>query len=274
MTLPTTDFFEKTLRAAYEALCALPTAALHLNGIFRFQGKDLDEASTFQLDDVTLTSRQAAQLLMVFDCSRVVEQEQHNIGLDDAPPGTYFTVINREVIGEGHKNRIGIYLEEGDGTSLHFGDADQVPLGEIDPPAAQPVEGQADMARAVHVDHFFLRRQAPDYLGTVTFALCAMIAHRLGFTRISLIAGGGHGHNPEMIGYFFWPKLGFDAPLEPEETAARLEFAACISVQELLAIDRQWWYDNGTQRWMEFDLAAQSPAWTKLLDYLSEKELI
>jgi hypothetical protein len=274
MTLPTTDFFENALRAAYEALCALPTATLHLNGVFRFQGEELDEASTFQLDDVTLTSRQAAQLLMVFDGSRVVEQEQHNIGLDDAPPGTYFTVINREVIREGHKNRIGIYIEEGDGASLHLGDADQVPMGEIDPPAAHPLEGQADMARAVHVDHFFLRRQAPDYLGTVAFALCAMIAHRLGFTHISLIAGGGRGHNPEMIGYFFWPKLGFDAPLEPEEAAARPEFAVCTSVQELLAIDEQWWHDNGTQRWMEFDLAAQSPAWTKLLDYLSEKELI
>jgi hypothetical protein len=121
-------------------------------------------------------------------------------------------------------------------------------MGEIDPPAAQPVEGQAGMVRAVHVDHFLLLRQAPDYLGTVAFALCAMIAHRLGFTHISLIAGGDRGHNPEMIGYFFWPKLGFDAPLEPEVTAARPEFAACLSVQALLAIDQQWWRDNGTQR--------------------------
>ena len=267
MPLPTTVFFEQTLRAVYDALCASPQAALHLNGVFRFQGQELDETSTFQLDDVVMTSREAAQLLMVFDGSRVSEQEQHDFGLDEAPPGTYFTIINREVIREGHKNRIGIYVEEGDGASLYLGD-------DTDP--ALPVEPleDAEPARAVHVDHFFLRRQAPDYLGTVTFALCAMVAHRLGLTHISLVAGGGRGHNANMIGYFFWPKLGFDAPLEPQEIGARPEFSACVSVQDLLAIDEQWWHENGEQRWMEFDLAAHSPAWTKLLDYLREKELI
>jgi hypothetical protein len=47
-----------------------------------------------------------------------------------------------------------------------------------------------------------------------------------------------------------------------------------VSVQDLLAIDEPWWRDNGAQRWMEFDLAADSPAWAKLLDYLREKVLI
>ncbi|SIT49710.1 conserved hypothetical protein [Paraburkholderia ribeironis] len=211
---------------------------------------------------------------MVFDGSRVSEQEQPGIGLDDALPGTYFTVVNREVIHEGHKNRIGIYEEERDGASLHLGDADAVPPEADEPPVPQLDEGDAGLARAVHVDHLFLRRQAPDYLGTVAFALCAMTAHRMGFTHISLIAGGGRGHNPNMIGYFFWPKLGFDAPLGPDETGAHPEFAACETVQDVLAIDGQWWRDNGTQRWMEFDLAPDSPAWRKLLDYLREKELI
>jgi hypothetical protein len=276
MPLPTTAFFEQTLRAAYEALCASPPAALHLNGVFRFQGRDLDEASTFQLEDVVMTSREAAHLLMVFDGSRVSEQEQRDFGADDAPPGTYFTVINREVIHEGHKNRIGIYIEEGDGSSLYLGDEVEPALPDENgaPPVGQADELQAGPARAVHVDHLFLRRQAPDYLGTVAFALCAMMAHRLGFTHISLVAGGGRGHAPNMIGYFFWPKLGFDALLEPEEIGARPEFAGCVSIQDLLAIDEPWWRDNGAQRWMEFDLAAGSPAWTKLLDYLREKELI
>ncbi len=275
MPLPTTAFFEQTLRAAYEALCASPPAALCLNGVFRFQGHELDENSTFQLDDIVMTSREAAHLLMVFDGSRVSEQQQHDFGRDDAPPGTYFTVVNREVIHEGHKNRIGIYMEEGDGASLYIGDdVDPVLPDDNALPVGRADELLTEPARAVHVDHLFLRRQAPDYLGTVAFALCAMMAHRLGLTHISLIAGGGRGHAPDMIGYFFWPKLGFDAPLEPEETGARPEFARCVSVQDLLAIDEPWWRDNGAQRWMEFDLAAHSPAWTKLLDYLREKELI
>ncbi|WP_235362469.1 hypothetical protein [Burkholderia pseudomallei] len=275
MPLPTTVFFEQTLRAVYEALCASPPAALHLNGVFRFQGHELDGASMFQLEDIVMTSREAAHLLMVFDGSRVSEQEQHDFGLDDAPPGTYFTILNREVIHEGHKNRIGIYMEEGDGASLYLGeDAEPGQPDEDGPPVELSGDGRAEPVRAVHVDHLFLRRQAPDYLGTVSFALCAIVAHRLGLTHISLIAGGGLGHNANMIGYFFWPKLGFDAPLEPQEIGARPEFAACVSVQDLLAIDEQWWRDNGAQRWMEFDLAADSPAWTKLLDYLREKELI
>lgn len=89
----------------------------------------------------------------------------------------------------------------------------------------------------MHVDHFFLRHQAPEWLGTIAFALCAMIAHRLGFSRISLIAGGGRGHDPRMIGYFFWPKLRFYAPLEPDEADMNAAIAACRTVQDVMAID-------------------------------------
>jgi hypothetical protein len=278
MPLPTTDFFDQTLRMPYEALCRTPQAAQHLSGVFRYQGRELAEADSFQLEDVTMTSQQAAHLLMVFNGSRVSEQEQHGIGQDAAPPGTYFTVINRELIHEGHKNRIGIYEEEGDGQSLHLDDADADLLvaAELDDGSNAGLEpaGQQVPARAVHVDHLYLRQQAPDYLGTVAFAVCAMIAHRMGFTHISLVAGGGRGHNANMIGYFFWPKLGFDALLDADERGARPEFAECDTVQDILAVDQQWWRDNGTQRWMEFDLAANSRAWRKLLDYLREKELI
>jgi len=277
MPLPTTDYFEQTLRAPYEALCRTPQAGQYLTGVFRYQGQELAETSTFQLENVTMTSQEAAHLLMVFNGSRVSEQEQHDFGRDDAPPGTYFTVVNPELIHEGHKNRIGIYEEEGDGQSLHLDDEVDGLLPVVDDLAAPDVGGEPTEdppARAVHVDHLYLRRQAPDYLGTVAFALCAIIAHRMRFTHISLIAGGGRGHNPHMIGYFFWPKLGFDALLEDGETAGRPEFAGCHTVQDVLAIDEAWWRGNGSQRWMEFDLASDSPAWRKLLDYLREKELI
>jgi hypothetical protein len=68
--------------------------------------------------------------------------------------------------------------------------------------------------------------------------------------------------------------LGFDAPLEPEETDGRPDLAPCRTVQDVIAIDELWWRENGWQRWMEFDLTADSRSWRKLLDYLRGKELI
>jgi hypothetical protein len=269
MPLPTTEFFDRVLRAAYEALCRTPQAAAHITGVFRFDGQALNEGDIFELDGVEMTSSEAAQLLMMFNGSRVHEQDQYGFGDDEAPPGVYFTAIHPDLIHEGHKNRIGIYEEEGGAPALFLDDvrADEAVLADAEP-------DQVERARAVHVDHFYLRRQAPEWLGTVAFALCAMVAHRLGYSHISLIAGGGRDHDPRMIGYFFWPKLGFDAPLDAGETDGYPQLAACRTVQHVLAADEAWWREHGAQRWMEFDLAADSPGWGKLLDYLGEKELI
>lgn len=267
MPLPTTDFFERTLRPPYEALRGSALARQHLSGVFRYDGQDLLSDDPFELFDVLLSSEEAAHLLMVFDGSRVHEQEQYNDGLDDAPPGTYFTTVNADVVHEGHKNRVGIYDEE-DGPGLFLEDM----------LASEGAEDDGEEAQAggiaVHVDHFYLRRQAPDGLGTVAFALCAITAHCLGYRRISLIAGGGKGHDENMIGYRFWPKLGFDAPLDEGETEGAPHLANCRTVQDVLAIDAAWWERDGSQRWMEFDLAAESPGWQMLLDYLQVKELI
>lgn len=269
MPLPTTDFFERILRAPYEALCRTPQATAYISGVFRYDGQVLEEDDAFDLDGVTMTSREAAQLLMTFNGSRVHEQAQYEFGDDDSPPGTYFTTVHPELIREGHKNRVGIYEEEGEARSLFLDDVpgDDVLEADVD------LEGE-ERARAMHVDHFFLRRQAPDWLGTVAFALCAMVAHRLAYSHISLVAGGGIGHNAQMIGYFFWPNLGFDAPLDDGEADGFPHLAACRTVQDVLAIDEAWWRRHGSQRWMEFDLVEGSPAWGKLLDYLHEKELI
>ncbi len=113
--VPTTEYFEQVLRAPYGALCRSSQATAYLTGVFRYDGTPLDAAETFQLEEVTMTSREAAQLLMVLDGSRVSEQEQHDIGRDDAPPGTYFTIVTPALIHERHKNRIGAYEEESDG---------------------------------------------------------------------------------------------------------------------------------------------------------------
>ncbi|MDK2660844.1 hypothetical protein [Cupriavidus consociatus] len=215
-----------------------------------------------ELDGQMIASEEFAQLLMIFNGSRVHEQGEREHGPDEAPPGTYFTAVNAALIHEGHKNRVGIYLEEA-GPALYLEDA----------PEQVPALG-TDVAGAVHVDHFFLRGQAPDWLGTIAFALCAMVAHRMGYRHISLIAAGGDGYDPRMVGYRFWPKVGFDAPVEQHEIAAWPRVSGCRTVQEIIATDEDWWDQNGSQRWMEFSLSAGSPSWRKLIDYLEDKELI
>jgi hypothetical protein len=175
----------------------------------------------------------------------------------------YFTSVQPTILQHPHKNRIGLYEEADDGISLYFGEAAVDEALALEPAAVQ----------ALHIDHVFLRHQAPDWLGTVAFALCAMTAHRLGYRRITLIAGGGEGYDAHLIGYRYWPKLGFNAPLEDPERAIGA-FHACETVQDLIARDEGWWTAHGSQRLMEFDLSADSRSWTKLLDYLLDKELI
>jgi hypothetical protein len=109
-------------------------------------------------DGVQLDSGEVARLLMAFVDSRIHQQNQHDVG-EDALPGIYFTAVNAGVIHEGHKNRVGIYQETGADRSLFLDATD---------------EGDIALDRALHVDHFFLRDQAPELLGTVAFALCGI----------------------------------------------------------------------------------------------------
>ncbi|WP_260435028.1 MULTISPECIES: hypothetical protein [unclassified Burkholderia] len=163
-----------------------------------------------------------------------------------------------------------MYEDVEGGLSLHLEDGiDSVDENE------QELAGDIEEAgrQALHIDHVFLRRQAPDYLGTVAFALCAITAHCLGYRRITLLAGGGEGYDEHLIGYRYWPKIGFDAPTEPHERAIPA-FADCWTAQDLIACDHPWWEVHGSQRLMEFDLGSGSRSWAKPLDYLLEKDLI
>jgi hypothetical protein len=42
-------------------------------------------------------------------------------------------------------------------------------------------------------------------------------------------------------------------------------------VQDVLDVDAAWWEQNGSQRRMTFDLAADSRSWRKLLPYIFSK---
>ena len=108
-------------------------------------------------------------------------------------------------------------------------------------------------------------------MGTVAFALCAITAHLAGLSHVSLVAAGGSGFVNHHIGYKVWPKLGFNAPLLPNEVAQAPHLAHCQSVQDVLSTDADWWDQNGSQRIMMFDLSAFSASWEKLLPYVGRK---
>lgn len=73
-----------------------------------------------------------------------------------------------------------------------------------------------------------------------------------------------------FVGFAVWPKFGFDAPLLPAELNAAPSAAlrACETVQDVIAIDADWWEEHGRGRDMRFNLTADSRSWKVLLNYL------
>lgn len=127
---------------------------------------------------------------------------------------------------------------------------------------------------ALYIKRMMLADNAPAHLATVGFGLMAVSAYRLGFSSIYLFAAG-HGpiarHERDLfIGYEVWPKLGFDAPVDPAELNRdeRPGLQACRTVQQVRAFDADWWSRYGSGRTMQFDLSPGSRSWMVLLDYL------
>ena len=243
----TTNFYQSHLAELHQRLLGHVMVQSYLTGTgLRFDGAELSAADRFELPFGEISTLEFAHLFSVFDGSRVHQQAEKKPSYDDAPPGLYFTVINNRLIQNQHKNRAGLVTEEIGTTDLF-----------ID---------------ALHIDHFFLNeRNTPTNLGTFAFALSAIAAHRLGLAHVSLVAAGGKGFNPRHIGYKVWPKLGFDADLLAGEIDEAPQCNGCRTVLDVLAIDPAWWEQNGSQRRMTFDLAADSRSWRKLLPYVLSK---
>jgi hypothetical protein len=206
------DFYLTHLADLHQQLLASPVAHAYFNGTgIRFDGIPLQPENHFALPFGTVSTIEFAHLFSVFDGSRVHQQLAKH-AVYDAPPGLYFSVINNHIIQGPHKNRLGIYRGQ-------YGESDLF----ID---------------ALHVDHYFLNKhRAPVALGTIAFSLCAITAHLAGLSQVSLVAAGGQGFGDRYIGYKVWPKLGFDAPLDPNEVIATPHLAHCTTVQEVLAVD-------------------------------------
>ena len=70
-----------------------------------------------------------------------------------------------------------------------------------------------------------------------------------------------------MVGYFVWPKFGFDAPIEPDEA----EFSGYANVAQVVAKEPEKWEKQGNGRVMRFDLEIGSASWDTLLKYACSK---
>lgn len=246
MPLAISEFYLTHLAGLHQQLQTSSIARAYLTGTdIRFDGVNLTPEDQFELPFGTFSTVEFAHLFSVFDGSRVHQQAAKE-PVQDAPPGLYFTVVNNQVIQSPYKNRLGIYTDQ---------------------------RGEADLfIDGLHIDHYFLHgRRTPPTLGTIAFTLCAITAHLTGLSQVSLVAAGGRGFDEQYIGYKVWPKLGFDAPLEPGEVAHIPHLAHCSTVQQVLATDSVWWEDYGSQRLMTFDLAAHSTSWQKLLPYVYRK---
>ena len=165
--------------------------------------------------------------------------------------------------------------DDGTPAGLHvFSTNEFVQLGErVDVVAYQDVQGDGVRIDALYLSRMMLVADAPERLCTVAFGLLACTAFRLGFTEVTLFAGGrGYGNMPldddDLVGYQVWPKFGFDAPLVPADLNRHPQFAHCRSVLDVVAAAPAWWEANGWGMELRFDLSPDSRSWRVLLNYL------
>lgn len=121
--------------------------------------------------------------------------------------------------------------------------------------------------KVMHNDGFTLNDDAPEGMGAMILHGQAMTARAHGFSRINVAAAGypsnfnDDGTISGMIGFYVWPRLGFDARFDDEPGGYRVrDFAppynTAKTVQELFAMPggAQYWKENGFGMNMQFDL--------------------
>lgn len=127
----------------------------------------------------------------------------------------------------------------------------------------------------IHNDLLKLKKTAPDGLGTRIFASQVQEAAAQGFKTIVTYAAGD-ARQAGWNGYYTWPRLGYDALLQPWE-ASRLppNLRGATTVLDVMATPegRAWWKANGAGREMTFDLRPGSRSRKTLDAYLAEKNI-
>ena len=111
-------------------------------------------------------------------------------------------------------------------------------------------------------------------LGTRSVMTSIAEAKNIGLTRIVLHAAGSAISRQTFVGYYVWPSIGFDAPL-PSSTMALLppSLRGAKRLSDLFQSEEgsRWWYDNGVDLTVEFDLTDNRVGWKLLRDYAARK---
>lgn len=108
--------------------------------------------------------------------------------------------------------------------------------------------------------------------GIRMFAQEAHAAREAGISQIWLMAAG-RKDDTRYNGYYSWARYGFDAALEPADTAKLpVQYQRVKTVQELMntAEGKELWREHGTGRMMCFDLA-DAECWKVLAAYMAHK---
>jgi hypothetical protein len=218
-----------------------------------FQGELYDrrgrrsDGFTLELHDgriLELNEKQSARLFMIPDGSAAWALQVNEHG--NAPPGMNIQ-FNNAFVMDGEQNSVIAFRAE------------------------QPSGTWSD---ALHIGRMMLSPETPRGFCTVAFGLMVVTAYRLGFSHIQLY-GAGHGplhrDDPDaLVGYWVWPKLGFDAPVDAAEMTRHPDGSmhGLRTVQEVLSRSSEWWEAYGSARPMRFDLRSNSPSWSILLNYI------
>jgi hypothetical protein len=239
-------FYQSHLSAIHALLRAEPLARKYLSGFgIILAGKPLGLDQIVEVMGHRLSSLEFAHLFSIFNDSRVHGQREDSQASSQMPAAFYFTTVNPVCIQAPFKIKLGLF--HGPGSSGSF-------------------------VKGLHIHRYFLNAAVSGQgLGSIAFGLCAINAHLMGLEDIQLIAAGGVGYPKRQYGFKVWPKLGFDAPLDPDEINGHPQLTSCRTVQDVLEIDADWWDRHGSSRLMIFDLRANSASWLKLLGYLHRK---
>lgn len=240
-------FDEHNLRKIEAVLLGHPIARNYFQGeLYDRAGRRSDGFTLERHDGKTLelTETQSARLFMIPDGSAAWALRVNEHG--NAPPGMNVRFVN-SFVTDGEQNSVIAFRSE------------QTP---------------GVWSDALHIGSMMLSPDAPRRFCTVAFGLMAVAAYRFGFSHIQ-VYGAGNGplqpHDPDaLIGYWVWPKLGFDAPVHAVEMIRHPDTAmhGLRTLQEVLARSPQWWQTYGSARPMQFDLRANSPSWSILLNYI------
>lgn len=134
--------------------------------------------------------------------------------------------------------------------------------------------------RGAYLDRiYFDKKKITPMFGVIGFFYLALAAFDFGMTELTLLAAGSKRYPNEwgttipLIGYYVWPKFGFDTKIKKIRHQPRPS-KYCKTVLDVIEMDSEWWEANGNGGNMKFDLSPNSRSWNTLLTYLRKKGLI